>query len=258
MRASSTCELVLENVEVPEANVLGEVGQGYKLAIETLNEGRIGIGAQMLGLATGALEGAVAYAGQREAFGQPIGHFQAMQHLLAECTTDVATMRLHVYNAARKREAGLSIMRDGAMAKLVCSRLAESVASRCVGRVRRHRCHRGVSGREVPARREGRPDLRGHDLHAAQYDRPGRTAGRRLAGARSPQASACLALPRRLAAATRGGGERPCKPLIPGVRASARLLRYRASDSVGAPRWGRVELGHSAFARLATTKGGAA
>ena len=132
VRASSTCELILQDVEVPEANVLGEVGQGYKLAIETLNEGRIGIGAQMLGLAQGALEGAVAYAGEREAFGQKIGGFQAVQHLLAECATDVTTMRLHVYNAARLREAGLPIVRAGAMTKLVASRVAESVASRCV------------------------------------------------------------------------------------------------------------------------------
>jgi len=132
VRASSTCELVMDDVEVPRANVLGEVGQGYKLAIETLNEGRIGIGAQMLGLATGALEGALAYAGEREAFGQKIGQFQAVQHLLAECATDVHTMRLHVYNAARLRETGRSYVREGAMTKLVGSRVAESVASRCV------------------------------------------------------------------------------------------------------------------------------
>jgi short-chain 2-methylacyl-CoA dehydrogenase len=132
VRASSTCELVLDGVEVPATNVLGQVGQGYKLAIETLNEGRIGIGAQMLGLAEGALAGAVAYAGEREAFGRRISEFQAMQHLLAECATDVATMRLHVYNAARLCEAGRDVVRAGAMAKLVASRAAESVASRCV------------------------------------------------------------------------------------------------------------------------------
>ena len=132
VRASSTCELVFDDVEVPEENVLGEVGQGYKLAMETLNEGRIGIGAQMLGLATGALQGAVAYAGEREAFGQKIGEFQAVQHLLAECATDVDTVRLHVYNAARRREAGLPLVREAAMTKLVASRVAESVASRCV------------------------------------------------------------------------------------------------------------------------------
>jgi butyryl-CoA dehydrogenase/short/branched chain acyl-CoA dehydrogenase len=132
VRASSTCEVVLENVELPAENVLGEVGQGYKLAIETLNEGRIGIGAQMLGLAEGALAGAVAYAGEREAFGKRISEFQALQHLLAECATDVETMRLHVYNAARLCEAGRDVVRAGAMAKLVASRAAESVASRCV------------------------------------------------------------------------------------------------------------------------------
>jgi alkylation response protein AidB-like acyl-CoA dehydrogenase len=132
VRSSSTCELILDGVEVPEANVLGQVGQGYKLAIETLNEGRIGIGAQMLGLATGAFEGAVAYASEREAFGQKIGEFQAIQHLLAECATDIHTMRLHVYNAARLREAGHDFVREGAMTKLVASRVAESVSSRCV------------------------------------------------------------------------------------------------------------------------------
>ncbi len=132
VRASSTCEVILDDVVVPKQNVLGKVGQGYKLAIETLNEGRIGIGAQMLGLATGALEGAVAYAKEREAFGQKIGEFQAVQHLLAECATDVATVRLHCYNAARRREAGLSYAREGAMTKLVASRVAESVASRCI------------------------------------------------------------------------------------------------------------------------------
>ncbi|TMA36049.1 MAG: acyl-CoA dehydrogenase [Deltaproteobacteria bacterium] len=113
VRASSTCELLLDGVEVPEANVLGNVGQGYKLAIETLNEGRIGIGAQM-------------------AFGKRISEFQALQHLLAECATDVETTRLHVYNAARLCEAGRDLARAGAMAKLVASRTAESVASRCV------------------------------------------------------------------------------------------------------------------------------
>lgn len=132
VRASSTCEVILEDVRVPAANVLGEVGKGYKIAIETLNEGRVGIGAQMLGLARGALEGAVAYAGEREAFGRKIGGFQAVQHLLAECATDVETVRLHVYNAARLRDAGRPCVREGAMAKLVASRVAESVASRCI------------------------------------------------------------------------------------------------------------------------------
>ncbi|UCE85506.1 MAG: acyl-CoA dehydrogenase family protein [Deltaproteobacteria bacterium] len=132
VRASSTCELILEDVRVPRANVLGAVGQGYKIAIQTLNEGRIGIGAQMLGLARGALEGALAYSKERKAFGQPIGEFQAVQHLLAECATDIETVRLHVYNAARLRELGRSCLREGAMAKLVASRVAESVASRAL------------------------------------------------------------------------------------------------------------------------------
>jgi len=132
VRASSTCEILMKDVEVPAANVLGEVGKGYKIAIETLNEGRVGIGAQMLGLAEGALEGAIAHALEREQFGQKIGTFQAVQHLIAECATDIETIRLHVYNAARRRESGLSIEKEGAMAKLVASRIAESVASRCV------------------------------------------------------------------------------------------------------------------------------
>jgi alkylation response protein AidB-like acyl-CoA dehydrogenase len=132
VRASSTCELVMENVEVPASNVLGEIGKGYKLAIETLNEGRIGVAAQMLGLAEGALEGAVAHAMEREQFGQKIGEFQAIQHLLAECAMDIETVRLHCYNAARRREAGLPIEQEAAMAKLSASRVAESVASRCI------------------------------------------------------------------------------------------------------------------------------
>ncbi len=132
IRASSTCELVLDDVVVPKENVLGKVGQGYRLAMETLNEGRVGIGAQMLGLAEGALCGAIAYAGEREAFGQKIGAFQAVQHLLAECATDVETVRLHVYNAARLRDAGRDCALEGAMAKLVASRVAESVSSRCI------------------------------------------------------------------------------------------------------------------------------
>jgi alkylation response protein AidB-like acyl-CoA dehydrogenase len=132
VRASSTCELVLDDVVVPGENVLGEVGQGYKLAIETLNEGRIGIGAQMLGLASGALDAALQYSSEREAFGQKIGSFQAVQHLLAECATDVHSVRLHCYDTARRREAGLPFAREAAMVKLVASRVAESVASRCV------------------------------------------------------------------------------------------------------------------------------
>lgn len=132
IRASSTCEVILDEVPVPKQNVLGQVGQGYKLAIETLNEGRVGIGAQMLGLAEGALAGAIAYAAEREAFGQKIGGFQAVQHLLAECATDIESARLHVYNGARLRDARRDVAKEGAMAKLVASRVAESVASRCI------------------------------------------------------------------------------------------------------------------------------
>jgi len=132
MRASSTCELILDDVLVPDTNVLGEVGQGYKIAIETLNEGRIGVAGQMLGIARGAFEGALAYSAERQAFGHKIGEFQAMQHLLAECATDIDTMRLHVYNAARVKEAGLPCAREGAMAKLITGRLSESTTSRCI------------------------------------------------------------------------------------------------------------------------------
>lgn len=129
IRASSTCELVLEEVRVPKANILGEVGQGYKVAIETLNEGRIGIGAQMVGLGTGATEGALAYALEREQFGQKIGEFQAVKHRLAACAAKLEAARLMVYNAARKKDAGLTFMREAAMAKWFCSEVAEQVAS---------------------------------------------------------------------------------------------------------------------------------
>jgi alkylation response protein AidB-like acyl-CoA dehydrogenase len=132
IRASSTCELILEDVHVPRANVLGEVGQGYKVAIETLNEGRIGIGAQMLGLARGALEGALEYVGQREQFGSKIGEFQAVRHRLARCATEVEAVRLLVYNAARLREDGLPFRHQAAMAKWYASEVAERTASECL------------------------------------------------------------------------------------------------------------------------------
>lgn len=132
IRASSTCELILDDVRVPKANVLGEVGKGYKVAIETLNEGRIGIGAQMVGLSQGALEGALAYAGEREQFGQKIGRFQAVGHSLAECATELAAARLLVYNAARLREAELPFQREAAMAKVYASDVAERVANKCL------------------------------------------------------------------------------------------------------------------------------
>ncbi len=132
IRASSTAELLLTNCEVPAGNVLGEEGRGYRVAIETLNEGRIGIGAQMAGLARGALDLALAYAHEREAFGRPIRDFQAVQHQLARMATDVESARLLVYNAARLKEAGLPFVREAAMAKLVASQVAERTASQAV------------------------------------------------------------------------------------------------------------------------------
>jgi alkylation response protein AidB-like acyl-CoA dehydrogenase len=129
IRASSTCELVLEHVRVPRANVVGEVGQGYKVAIETLDEGRIGIGAQMIGLAQGAFEAALAYAKERQQFGRPIADFQAIQFQLAEMATEIEAGRLMVYNAARLKENGQSFVRQAAMTKYFCSQVGERVAS---------------------------------------------------------------------------------------------------------------------------------
>jgi len=132
IRASSTCELVLDNCQVPAANVLGEVVQGYKVAIETLNEGRIGIGAQMIGLAQGALDHAVAYVKQRKQFGKAIAEFQAVQHQVARAATDLEAARLLVYNAARLRDARLPFLSEAAMCKLFSSEVAERVASLAV------------------------------------------------------------------------------------------------------------------------------
>jgi len=132
IRASSTCELILDNCQVPKENLLGEAGKGYKIAIETLNEGRIGIGAQMLGLAEGAWTHAARYARERKQFGRPIAEFQAVQFSLAEMATEIEAARLMVYNAARLRDAGKPFIREAAMAKLFASQVAESVASQCV------------------------------------------------------------------------------------------------------------------------------
>jgi alkylation response protein AidB-like acyl-CoA dehydrogenase len=132
IRASSTCEVVLTEARVPEAAVLGEVGKGYKIAIETLNEGRIGIGAQMLGLADGALGHAVAYAKQRKQFGKPIAEFQGVQYMLAESAVEVEAARHLVYHAARLRDAGQPFVQQAAMAKYYASTIAEQVASRAV------------------------------------------------------------------------------------------------------------------------------
>ena len=132
IRASSTCELVLEGCRVPRANVLGEVGKGYKIAIETLNEGRIGIGAQMVGVAQGAFECGVKYAQERTQFGKPIADFQAVQFQLAELATEIEASRLLTYNAARLRDTGANFIKEAAMAKLFASRAAEHVASKVI------------------------------------------------------------------------------------------------------------------------------
>lgn len=132
IRASSTCELVLEGCKVPKANVLGEVGKGYKIAIETLNEGRIGIGAQMVGVAQGAFEHGVAYSQERKQFGQALSEFQAVQFLLADLATQIEASRLLTYNAARLRDTGASFIKEAAMAKLFASQAAEHVTSKVI------------------------------------------------------------------------------------------------------------------------------
>jgi alkylation response protein AidB-like acyl-CoA dehydrogenase len=132
IRASSTVELLLDNCEVPEENVLGTVGNGYRIAIDTLNGGRIGIGAQMIGVAGGALRAAVGYVKERKQFGKTLGEFQAIQFQLAQAATELEAARLMVYNAARLRDAGEDIVREGAMAKLFSSQVCERVTSLCV------------------------------------------------------------------------------------------------------------------------------
>jgi len=132
IRASSTCELILENCRVPKENVLGEVGKGYKIAIETLNEGRIGIGAQMIGLARGAFECALAYTKERKQFGQAVSEFQGVQFQLADLATELEAARLMVYNAARLKDAGQPFIKQAAMAKLYSSHAAEHITSQAV------------------------------------------------------------------------------------------------------------------------------
>ena len=129
IRASSTCELILEDCRVPRENVLGEVGKGYKIAIETLNEGRIGIGAQMLGVARGAWEYAANYAQERKQFGKAISEYQGIQFQLAQMATEIEAARLMVYNAARMKDAGVPFVKEAAMTKLFCSQVAERVTS---------------------------------------------------------------------------------------------------------------------------------
>src|SRR3954463_10322291 len=132
IRASSTCELLLEDCSVPKNNVLGEVGKGYKIAIETLNEGRIGIGAQRVGAARGAWEYALKYAQERKQFGKPISEFQGIQFQLAQMGTEIEAARLMVYNAARMKDAGMNFVKEAAMAKLFSSQVAERVCSLAV------------------------------------------------------------------------------------------------------------------------------
>ena len=132
IRASSTCELLFKDCRVPAENVMGEPGKGYKIAIETLNEGRIGIGAQMVGLAAGAWRHAARYAKERKQFGKPLAEFQAMQFQLARMAMDVESARLMVYNAARLKDAGVEYLKEAAMAKLLASEVAERTASLAV------------------------------------------------------------------------------------------------------------------------------
>src|SRR4051794_13357467 len=129
IRASSTCELLLEDCRVPKDNVLGEVGKGYKIAIETLNEGRIGIGAQMLGVARGAWEYAAKYAQERKQFGQTLATFQGIQFQIAQMATEIEAARMMVYNAARMKDAGMNFVKEAAMTKLFASQVAERVTS---------------------------------------------------------------------------------------------------------------------------------
>ena len=132
IRASSTTELILEGCKVPEENVIGPVGQGYKISIETLNEGRIGIGAQMIGVATGALEAALRYVKERKQFGKALGEFQGIQFQIAQAATELTAARLMVYNAARLKDSGQPFTQEAAMAKLFSSQVANKVCSVCV------------------------------------------------------------------------------------------------------------------------------
>ncbi len=132
IRASSTCEVILDGVPVKEKDILGELGKGYKIAIETLNEGRIGIAAQMLGLAEGAFDGAFRYAHQRSQFGKTLDQFQGIQFQLARAAAKIESAKLLVYNAARMKDAGLPFTKEAAMAKYLCSEIAEEVASSCL------------------------------------------------------------------------------------------------------------------------------
>jgi alkylation response protein AidB-like acyl-CoA dehydrogenase len=132
IRASSTCELLFDECRVPRGNLLGQIGKGYKVAIETLNEGRIGIGAQMIGLARGALDATIAYVRERKQFGKAISEFQAVQHQIARAVVDVEAATLTVYNAARLRDAHRPFLREAAICKIFASEVAERVSSLAV------------------------------------------------------------------------------------------------------------------------------
>ncbi|MBL8979921.1 MAG: acyl-CoA dehydrogenase, partial [Gemmatimonadetes bacterium] len=132
IRASSTTELILENCRVPKENVLGPVGMGYKIAIETLNEGRIGIGAQMIGVAQGALDAAAAYVKERKQFGKAIAEFQGVQFQLAQMATELEASRLMVYNTARLKDQKEPFQLEAAMAKLFSSQVADRITSQCL------------------------------------------------------------------------------------------------------------------------------
>jgi alkylation response protein AidB-like acyl-CoA dehydrogenase len=132
IRASSTCEVLLDNVKIPKENLMGEYGKGYKIAIETLNEGRIGIASQMLGLAQGAFDGALKYSKEREQFGKQLADFQGIQFQISEMATEIEAARLMVYNAARLKDAGLPFVKEAAMAKYFVSDVAERVASKAL------------------------------------------------------------------------------------------------------------------------------
>ena len=171
IRASSTCEIIFEDCKVPAANVLGEPGKGYKIAIETLNEGRIGIGAQMLGLAQGAWNHAARYAFERKQFGKAIGEFQAVQFPLAEMATEIEAARLLVYNGARLKDRRARLSEGGGHVQVLL--LAGGRARRQPGRrgLRRLRLRQGLPGGEVLSRRQDRQDLRRHLEHAAGHHR---------------------------------------------------------------------------------------
>ena len=132
IRASSTCTLNFDDLKIPEENVIGGIGKGYKIAIEILNEGRIGIAGQMLGLAQGAFDKAVPYTYERKQFGQPIGHFQGMQFQIAQAAIEIEAARLLTYNAARRKEEGKSFTKEAAMAKYYASQVAQNVAGSAI------------------------------------------------------------------------------------------------------------------------------